>query len=127
MAVVCDTAVLIAADRRDRRVAALARVAAAGDVELVVPAGCVAQAWRDGARQAALARFLAGCREVPLERRAARRSGELLGATGGSDVVDASVAAAAAPGDVVLTGDVEDLGPLVEAAQGRRVRIDPFR
>lgn len=124
MAVVCDTAVLIAADRRDRRVGALARVAAERDVDLVVPAGCVAQAWRDGARQAALARFLAGCRELPLDPPAARRAGALLARTGGADVVDASVAAAARPGDVVLTGDPGDLRPLLDAAAAGDVRLE---
>jgi len=72
VAVICDTAVLIAADRRDRRAAALARAVAESGAEFVVTAGCIAQAWRDGARQAPLARFLAGCRELPLDGPAAR-------------------------------------------------------
>lgn len=126
MAVVCDTAVLIAADRRDRRVAALARVSAAAGVDLMVPAGCVAQAWRDGARQAALARFLAGCHELPLDAPAARRAGTLLALTGSADVVDASVAAAASPGDVVLTGDPGDLERLIDASRTAEVRLQVF-
>jgi predicted nucleic acid-binding protein len=126
VAVICDTAVLIAADRRDRRVAALARAAAQRDVELLVAAGCVAQAWRDGARQAPLGRFLAGCRELPLDGGAARAAGALLGATRTSDVIDASVAAAAAPGDTVLTGDVADLTALIDAASVAGVRVERF-
>ena len=63
-----------------------ALAAAAEDVALLVPAGCVAQAWRDGARQATLARFLAGCRELPLDARAARLAGGRLAATHGADV-----------------------------------------
>lgn len=123
MAVICDTAVLIAADRRDRRVAALARAAAQTGDDLLVPLGCVAQAWRDGAPQAALARFLGGCIELPLDAHAARRAGTLLAVTGQTDVVDASVAAAASPGDVVLTGDPSDLAPLIEASRTEQVRL----
>jgi CBS domain-containing protein len=126
VAVVCDTAVLIAAERRDRCVAALARVSAETGVELVVPAACVAQAWRDGARQAGLARFLAGCVEQPLDPAAARGAGRLLGVAAARDVVDASVAAAAAPGDVVLTGDPADLVPLLAATRLPGVRVERF-
>jgi predicted nucleic acid-binding protein len=122
MVTVCDTAVLIAADRGDRRAGALALAAAAEDVDLVVPAGCVAQAWRNGARQAPLARFLAGCREVPLDARVARIAGERLATTRLTDVVDASVAVLARPGDTVLTGDVDDLLTLVKPG----VQVDRF-
>lgn len=125
MALVLDTAVLIAAERGDRgllgRVAALTNARAA----LVVPTGCIAQAWRDGARQARLARFLAGCVELPLDPATARRAGELLAATDTSDVVDASVAAAARPGDVILTGDPDDLQRLVDAS-GTAARVAPL-
>ena len=126
MAVICDTAVLIAADRLDRRTAALARAAAETGAELVVTAGCIAQAWRGGARQAPLARFLAGCRELALDGSAARSAGVLLGATGTADVIDASVASAAARGDTILTGDPSDLAALLNAAGTRGVRIELF-
>jgi len=125
VAVVCDTAVLIGADRRDRRVAALARLAAEGDVDLVVPVGCIAQAWRDGARQVALVRFLRGCRERDLDAATARAVGELLGKAAATDVVDASVVVAAGPGDSVLTGDPDDLRPLLDAT-GSRAAIAVF-
>ena len=126
MAVICDTAVLIAADRRDRRAAALARAAAESGAELVVTAGCIAQAWRDGTRQAPLARFLAGCRELALDGSAARSAGVLLGASETADVVDASVASAAAPGDIILTGDPVDLAVLLGAGGTSGVRVEPF-
>jgi hypothetical protein len=127
VAVICDTAVLIAADRRDRRTAALARVAAESGAELVVTPGCIAQAWRDGSPRAPLARFLAGCRELALDGPTARSVGVLLGATGTADVVDASVASAAGPGDTILTGDPSDLAALLRAAGTGDVRIEPFR
>jgi hypothetical protein len=126
VAVICDTAVLIAADRRDRRAAALARAVAESGAELVVTAGCIAQAWRDGARQVPLARFLAGCRELPLDGAAARSAGVLLGVTATVDVIDASVALAATPGDTVLTGDPSDLANLLSAAGTGGVRIESF-
>jgi predicted nucleic acid-binding protein len=124
MAVVCDTAVLIAADRQDRRVAALARAAATAGEELVVPVGCVAQAWRDPARQAALGLFLRGCREVPLDPAAARAAGLLLAKAGLTDVIDASVAAAAQRGDSILTSDPGDIGHL--AAEGGVATVTRF-
>ncbi|MGH2842600.1 MAG: twitching motility protein PilT [Solirubrobacteraceae bacterium] len=126
MAVICDTAVLIAADRRDRRVAALARAAAQSGHELTVTATCIAQAWRDGARQASLAHFLAGCDERVLDGVTARSAGLMLGATGTADVVDASVVCAAKPGDTILTGDPGHLVALVGAAGTARVRVEPF-
>lgn len=116
MAVVCDTAVLIAADRQDRRAAALARAAANVGEDLVVPVGCLAQAWRDPARQVALGRFLRGCHEVPLDPAAARAAGLLLAKAGLIDVIDASVALAAQRGDSILTSDPGDVGQLVAAA-----------
>ena len=71
---VLDAGALIALDRNDRSVWAMLRVAA-GDGELVrVPAGAVAQAWRDGSRQALLARALSHCEEVPLFGQLARNA-----------------------------------------------------
>jgi len=61
-----------------------------------VPAAVVAQAWRDGARQARLARLLKGCDVVPLDDASAREVGELLGRAGVSDPADGSVALLAA-------------------------------
>lgn len=126
MALVCDTAVLIAAERESRLIGPLARRAAQTGVELVVPTCCIAQAWRDALRQVKLVRFLKGCEERPLDSRAARRVGELLAITGTSDVVDATVAVSARSGDVVLTGDPDDLRRLVDAAPAEDVRVEAF-
>ncbi|MEA2932221.1 MAG: hypothetical protein QOI56_1006, partial [Actinomycetota bacterium] len=53
---VLDSSPLVAFERSDRRVVAiLARAVHHGD-PLVVPAGVVAQVWRDGRRQSRLAR-----------------------------------------------------------------------
>ena len=118
MAVVCHTAVLIAAEQQDRRVAALARVAANAGEDLVVTAGCVAQAWRDPARQVPLVTFLRGCQTRPLDQAAAHAAGVLLARAKLSDVVDASVVVAAGAGDTIVTGDPRDIGRLAAAAGG---------
>ncbi len=77
----------------------------------------VAQAWRGSARHARLARSL-GMVDVRTTGLAdARLAGELLAASGTSDVVDALVALVAVPGDQVLTSDPSDLTRLVETRQ----------
>lgn len=75
----------------------------------------VAQVWRDGSRQTNLARVLAGVDVLPLGPDRARRVGELLGATGTTDVVDAHVAVLAEPTDRILTSDEGDLDWLLRA------------
>lgn len=52
---------------------------------------------------------------VPLDEQLGRRVGILLKQTKTSDVVDAAVALLAKDGDEILTSDVRDLRPLVEA------------
>jgi hypothetical protein len=67
-------------------------VAADDATEVSVPTGAIAQAWRDGARQALLARALEHCDEVPLDDALARASGVLRGHADTADIVDASIA-----------------------------------
>jgi hypothetical protein len=107
-----DSGALIAFERADRKVVALvARTLHHGEL-IGIPAGVVAQSWRDGRRQARLARLLAS-RTVeiePLDDREARASGQLCGARGTNDVVDASVVLSARRrGGRVVTSDAEDL------------------
>jgi hypothetical protein len=81
-----------------------------------VPAGVLAQAWREPARQAPLAQLLkkAGVVVVPLDAAAARATGILCAASGTPDVVDASVALCAhVHGDHVVTSDPVDIARLV--------------
>ncbi len=56
---VLDAGALIALHRNDRSVWAMLRNAADDSAEVSVPAGVIAQAWRDRSRQALLARALA--------------------------------------------------------------------
>ncbi len=110
-----DTGALIAFERNDRRVVALLARALENDLSLVIPAGVVGQVWRDGRRQARLARLL-GARQLEIEvldDRRARAAGQLCGTTGTKDVIDASVVLCArARGHRVVTSDPDDLEQL---------------
>jgi predicted nucleic acid-binding protein len=107
-----DTGALIAFDRNDRRMLAIVARAHALGVRLSVPAGVVGQAWRNGRTQARLARLL-GSRAVeiePLDDHLARSAGQLCGARGTADVIDASVVLTAkARGHGVVTSDPHDI------------------
>jgi hypothetical protein len=121
-ALVFDAGGLIALDRGDRAVGALLAVAAHDDVEAVTSSACIAQVWRDPARQARLTRALAGFLEWPLDPACARRCGRLLARTGTSDIADAAVSLLARDGDLVLTSDPEDIGRLLNA-NGTTARV----
>jgi len=113
MSLVLDTGALIAFDRGDRRVAAFLEAARRRGDRAVSSSGCVAQSWRDGPRQAQLARMLAGVDERPLDPDISRAVGELCARARFSDVVDAHVALLTHDGDVVLTSDQKDLKRLL--------------
>jgi PIN domain nuclease of toxin-antitoxin system len=117
---VLDAGALIACERRDPKVTALMEVAAQQRVEMILPSGVLAQIWRDGARQAVLAKTLRnpGLSEAPLHHDDAKQVGELLRLTETTDVIDAHVAVLAKrmrapvitsdPGDIAgLDGDLE--------------------
>ena len=97
MSLILDAGALIAVERDDRDTAAIIEVARREHRVVVVPAGVVGQVWRGGRRQARLARLLnaRGVIVEPLTDTVARAAGVLCGATGTTDVVDASVVIAA--------------------------------
>lgn len=106
--VVLDASALIAIDRADRRVVRLLELAQ----DIHVPAGALAQAWRNPARQVRLARVMSAAGIVihSLDAAGARAAGQLCAATGTSDVVDASVVLVAGVVDgVTVTSDPDDL------------------
>jgi hypothetical protein len=107
-----DVGALLAFERNDRRVVALlARVIANGG-SIAVPAGVVGQVWRDGRRQARLARLLSADELTvePLDDHRARSAGQLCGVTGTADVIDASVALCArAREHSIATSDPDDM------------------
>jgi hypothetical protein len=107
-----DAGALIAIERGDGRLIALLAEAAKRRLTVRVPAGVIGQVWRGGDRQALLARFLRarGVELHPLDAATARAAGELCGAVGATDVIDASVVIAARPTrDTVLTSHPGDL------------------
>jgi len=124
---VLDTGALIALDRNDRSVWAMLRNAADDSAQVSVPAGAVAQAWRNGRRQALLARALTHCNEVALDGSLARAAGLLCGRSDTPDVVDASVALVAAARSqtgptALVTSDTADLHHLLHTL-GASVRL----
>ena len=107
-----DTGALIGIERGTRSMTALLVRARESGARLTVPAGALAQAWRDGATQVRLARFLSSglCEVVPLDEQGARSAGRLCGASGTSDVIDASVVVVARlRGQAAVTSDADDL------------------
>ncbi len=121
---VLDTGALIAVERGARALAVLIGEARRSNEPMTVPAGCVAQAWRDPRRQARLAAFLRqpNVKIVPLDDQDARRVGLLLASSRTTDVVDAHVAVCGQRlGQLVVTGDPGDISRLAPT-----VRILPL-
>lgn len=115
--VTLDAGALIAIDRGVGRMIALLDRLSSHDGGVSVPAGVLAQTWRDGRRQARLARLLTSNETeiVPLDNQTARSVGVICGLTGTSDVIDVSVVMCARErGHPVVTSDAGDLA-----------RIDP--
>lgn len=113
MSVTYDAGALIAVDRDDPLMFARHRQALSRGVVPVVPAPVIWQVWRDGSKQARLARFLKGCWVEPVDEDLARDAGVLLGRTATTDGVDAAVVLSAQRrGGVVYTSDPDDLGLL---------------
>ena len=121
-AVVYDAAVLVAADRNERRAWAEHKARLEFGIIPLVPAPVVAQVSRSP-QQAQLRRFLTGCAVVPLGESEAHEAGRLLGLTRTADVVDAVVVTTALRQKAMtLTGDRVDMQRLVRAS-GRDVDV----
>jgi hypothetical protein len=115
---VLDSGAFVALERSDRAMWRRFKAALlAGDVP-VTHGGVVGQVWRGrGARQALLARALAGVNVRALDDALGRRAGELLSRTRQSDVVDAALVLLASDGDRIVTSDPDDLGALAAASE----------
>lgn len=113
--VTLDAGALIALDRDDRRVVALLARAQETSARVTIPATALAQAVRNPARQARLARLVRqpATDVVALDRVDATGVGRLLAASGTADVVDAHVVLCARrTGQAVATSDPDDLHQL---------------
>lgn len=107
-----DAGALIAFERNDAKVRTLVELVMTHGAVLHAPAGVVAQVWRDGKRQARLARLLgSGVVLVhALDLAEAQGSGVLCGKSKSRDVIDASVVLLARRlGAKVITSDPADL------------------
>ena len=110
-----DTGMLVALDRNEREAwVVLRRLVNRGEVP-TVPTVVTAQAWRDGRRQAQLARALGDCRPEILSDELARKAGELCRRSHTADIVDAVVIESAGRrNDDVYTADTGDVEHLAE-------------
>ncbi len=109
--VVLDAGALIAFERADRLMLRLVELAVEHDRVLHVPAGVVAQVWRDGGRQVRLARLIgsSSLEVTPLDLPEAQATGALCGLTDTADIVDSSVALLARRlRATVVTSDPQD-------------------
>ena len=116
---VLDAGALIALERGDRRVVRLLELAG----EIHVPAAVVGQVWRNPARQVRIVRLLAVA-EVDvdvLDAEVAKAAGQLCGASGTSDVIDATVVLAAKLHDAVIVssdeGDLRRIDPAIDVVR----------
>ena len=107
-----DAGALIGLDRGDRRVIALIVRGQETSARITVPATALAQAVRNPARQARLARLVRQPKTdvVALDRRDATTVNRLLAPNGTADVVDAHVVLCARrAGQAIATSDPDDL------------------
>ena len=119
-----DSGALIAAERGERRIWARHRALLLRRVVPVVPAPVVAQCWRGTARQAQLARLLAGCEIESLDDTRAKATGILAGRARTADIVDAAVMEGALRrDDLIVSSDEGDLAAIA-AAVSLRIDID---
>jgi hypothetical protein len=122
---VLDAGAFVAVERGDRDVVALVKRERLAGRPPVTSGGVVAQVWRGGhGRQATVARLLAGVDVAPIDEHLGRRAGVLLGRSGQSDAIDASIVCLADDGDDILTSDPGDLRALAQAA-GIHIELIP--
>ena len=122
MTLLLDSGALVALDRNERAMWRRLKASIAGNSVPVTHSGVLAQAWRGGPRQARLSQALAGIDVIALDERLGRATGELLGKSGQSDVIDAALVLLASDGDDIVTADQEDFTVLARAS-GRHVEL----
>ncbi|MFC8915697.1 type II toxin-antitoxin system VapC family toxin [Streptomyces sp. NPDC057116] len=123
---VYDAGALIAAERNQSAFWRMHRAYLTAGGVPVVPSPVVAQVWRNGARQAALARLLQGCDVLPLDDALARRVGELLGHADVVGPVEGAVALISArTSATVITSDPGDIQRLLDhlGRTGKRATV----
>ena len=115
MRAVLDAGAFVAIEKRARSFGAMLRVLQQRRVPLGTSSAVVAQVWRDGRKQALLARVLSGVDVRALAPGDDRRTGELLARAKTDDVIDAHLVLGVEDGDRVFTSDPDDIKRLLEA------------
>ncbi len=113
MKAVLDTGAFVAIEKRDRRMGAMLRVLEQHRIPVETSAAVIAQVWRDGRKQVALARVLPGVSVRALAPNDDKRTGELLALARKDDVIDAHVVLGVGDGDRVFTSDPNDIEHLL--------------
>jgi hypothetical protein len=113
--VVLDAGAFVAIEKRDRHVGSMLRVLQQRRVPIGTSSAVVAQVWRDGRKQALLARLLSGVDVRALAPGDDRRTGELLAAARTDDVIDAHLVLGVEDSDRVVTSDPDDIKRLLKA------------
>ncbi len=114
---ILDAGAFVAFERGEASVRARLAAAQRRGFEIATTSPVVGQVWRDGRKQALLARLISATRVYAPDVDAARRAGKLLAKTRTADVVDALLAALARDGDTVVTSDPADIRALLRAAR----------
>ncbi len=113
---VLDAGAFVAFEKGDSRVRARLAAARQLGLEVATTSPIIGQVWRDGRRQAMVARLIAATNvDAPTERDA-RRAGELLARSKTRDIVDALLVGGVRDGDTVLTSDPDDIDRLLACA-----------
>ncbi len=115
-----DTGALIALERRHARALRLIARATERGLAITAPVVVVTEWWRR--RTDHRERIRAAIEIEPMDEPLARAAGEALGSVRGATAIDAIVVASAARrGDLVLTGDPDELVRLADHFGGVRV------
>ena len=122
---ILDSGAVIAWSRGDEHARALPTRALELALDVRIPIAVLAETLRGGPRDAPIHRVRNAVDVFPTEEPTARLAGALLGLTGGTNTVDALVAAEAVTAAAdVLTSDADDLRTLL--ADHPRVTVIPL-
>jgi predicted nucleic acid-binding protein len=124
--VILDAGFLVSVDRGERVAQEFLAAAVQHNTPLHSTEPVIAQVWRDGSRQARLARFLAAIAVHPLDD--GRTVGAILARSGTADVVDAHlVSVAIRIGEPILTADAGDISRITAALPDVQPRVHRWR